>query len=562
MKFIKKITHNISFKKYTYFIIGMLMLMSFTIKSDNDNNFETVKNLDIFYSIYKETDLYYVDEVVPGEIIKKGIDAMLSTLDPYTVYIPESKTEDLKIMTTGQYGGIGAMIRTKGDYTMISQPYADSPAAKAGLFNGDLILEIDGKSIKGKSSEDVSELLRGEPKTILNVKIQRIGTEKPMNFSIEREEIKMKSVPYFTMLDKTTGYIFLNEFTFSAGKEVKEAFETLKKTNNVKVVVLDLRGNPGGLLQEAVKICNFFIDKGNTVVSMKGKAPQMTKTYKTEIEPIDNQVKIIVLVNRGSASASEIVSGCMQDLDRGIIIGQRTFGKGLVQTTRELPYNSILKVTTAKYYTPTERCIQVLDYSHRNEDGSVGNVPDSLKSEYKTKNGRKVYDGGGIEPDIKVEEREISNISANLIIQDIISDYSAYFRSKHQSIDPPDKFKLSEIDYIDFLAFTKSKNFEYKSNSEQILQELIENTKEEKYYQETEKELNELQKKISHNIEKDLQNFKSEIIELIEAEIIANYYYNAGVLIYSLKNDDFVKKAIEVANNENLYNDILKPQKK
>lgn len=544
-------------------IIAILLLYSFSIRleAQSDNSFETIKNLDIFYSIYKEADLYYVDEIVPGEILKKAINGMLQSLDPYTVYIPESQTEDLKIMTTGRYGGIGALIRKKGDYTMISQPYEDSPAAKSGLINGDIILEIDGKSIKGKSSDDVSELLRGEAKTILNLKIQRFGIEKPLNLTIEREEIKLKSVPYFAMLENNTAYIFLNDFTNSAAQEIKDAFINLQKNNKINSLILDLRGNPGGLLQEAVKICNLFMDKGNTVVSMKGKVTQMDKIYKTEIEPIDNKVKIIILVNSGSASASEIVAGCMQDLDRAVVVGQKTFGKGLVQATRELPYNSILKITTAKYYTPTGRCIQVLDYSHRNEDGSVGNVPDSLKSEFKTKNGRKVYDGGGIEPDIKEEESEVSFITVNLVAKDIISDYAVLYRSKHQTIDAPDKFKFSDIDYQDFIKFCEEKNFEYKSNSEEILEELIKETKEEKYYDNALNEILELQKKLQPNISQDLIKFKDEIIYIIENEIIASYYYNKGIIIHSIKNDPVVKKALEIANDDVAYNNILNPKK-
>ena len=555
MNLVKKITkiNLISF-------ILLLINIQFSF-SQNDNNFETVKNLDIFYSVYNETDLYYVDDIVPGDFIKKGIDDMLKHLDPYTVYIPESKIEDLKIMTTGQYGGIGALIRNKGDYTMISQPYEDSPAAKAGLINGDLILEVDGKSIKNKPSDDVSELLRGEPKTMLQLKIQREGVAKPFDVSIERQEIKLKAVPYYTMIDKNTAYIYLVEFTQSAASEVKEAFLALKKTNDIKALVLDLRGNGGGLLQEAVKICNFFIDKGHTVVSMKGKAPQMTKVYKTESEPIDNQMKIAVLVNNGSASASEIVAGCMQDLDRGVIIGQKTFGKGLVQTTRELPYNGMLKITTAKYYTPTGRCIQVVDYLHRNEDGSVGNVPDSLKKEFKTTNGRKVYDGGGIEPDVKIELEMLSFLTTNLILEDIMIDYSAFYRSKHEKIDGPEDFKFSDNDYKDFLAFVKSKKFTYKSNSEEILNELIKEAKEEKYYDIAAKELEELQKKLAPNLDNDLMKFKDEISEMLESEIIENYYYNKGVLIHNIKNDNCIKKAMEIIKDDSQYNNILSGKK-
>ena len=555
-----KIFNHFYFKKTAIILLLAASLMSFT--TSDDNSFETTKNLDLFYSIYKETELYYVDKIVPGEIIKKGIDAMLESLDPYTVYIPESKTEDLKIMTTGEYGGIGALIRKKGDYTAISQPYEDSPAAKAGLINGDVILEIDGKSIKGKNSEEVSELLRGEAKTKLKLKIKRFNNDKDFEVTIEREVIKMKSVPYFSIIDKNTGYIYLSEFTSSAAKEVKDAFTSLQKESNMDCLILDLRGNPGGLLQEAVKICNFFIDKDNLVVSMRGKVKEMDKNFKTTTDAMDSKIKIIVLVNRGSASASEIVAGCIQDLDRGIIVGEKSFGKGLVQSTRPLPYNSILKITTAKYYTPSGRCIQVLDYSHRNEDGSVGDIPDSLKSKFYTKNGRTVYDGGGIEPDVKTKDQEYSFFSANLITQDIISDFSAMYRNKHTSIESADKFNLNENEYNDFVDFVKKSNFKYESKSGLILKELIKETKDEKYYEDSNNELQSLEKKLSPNIETELLKYKPEIIQLIEAEILANYYYNKGVIIYNLRKDITVKEALKYANNNELYNKILKVNEK
>lgn len=555
-----KIFNHFYFKKTAIILLLAASLMSFT--TSDDNSFETTKNLDLFYSIYKETELYYVDKIVPGEIIKKGIDAMLESLDPYTVYIPESKTEDLKIMTTGEYGGIGALIRKKGDYTAISQPYEDSPAAKAGLINGDVILEIDGKSIKGKDSEAVSELLRGEAKTKLKLKIKRFNNDKDFEVTIEREVIKMKSVPYFSIIDKNTGYIYLSEFTSSAAKEVKDAFTSLQKESNMDCLILDLRGNPGGLLQEAVKICNFFIDKDNLVVSMRGKVKEMDKNFKTTTDAMDSKIKIIVLVNRGSASASEIVAGCIQDLDRGIIVGEKSFGKGLVQSTRPLPYNSILKITTAKYYTPSGRCIQVLDYSHRNEDGSVGDIPDSLKSKFYTKNGRTVYDGGGIGPDVKTKDQEYSFFSANLITQDIISDFSAMYRNKHTSIESADKFNLNENEYNDFVDFVKKSNFKYESKSGLILKELIEETKDEKLFEDSNNELQSLEKKLSPNIETELLKYKPEIIQLIEAEILANYYYNKGVIIYNLRKDITVKEALKYANNNELYNKILKVNEK
>ncbi|MDR2010792.1 MAG: S41 family peptidase [Bacteroidales bacterium] len=543
-------------------VLVLIISISFTASRNTDNNFETVKNLDIFYSLYKEVNLYYVDPIVPGDIIKTGIDAMLNSLDPYTVYIPESQTEDLKIMTTGKYGGIGALIRKKDDYTMVTQPYENSPAAKSGVIAGDIILEIDGRTMKDKASEDVSELLRGEPKTKVKLKLKRIGEEKPIEISIEREEIKMNSVPYYGMLEDNIGYIYLNSFTNTAGKEVKDAFTDLKKNNDLNTIVLDLRGNSGGLLIEAVKICNLFVEKGSDIVSMKGKVAQMDKVYNAESNPMDTDIKVIVLVNRGSASASEIVAGCIQDLDRGVIIGQRTYGKGLVQTTRELSYNGILKVTTAKYYTPSGRCIQALDYTHRNEDGSVGNIPDSLISEFKTKNGRTVYDGGGVEPDITVEEKKISNITVALVINDLIFDYANHYKYTHPTIESAGTFKFTDKDYDDFLNFIKNKDFDYKSKTEEALNKLIEESKEEKYYDTAEAELKGLSEKFKRDREKDLMLFKDEIIDIISTEILSKYYYDKGVIIYSLKNDDEVRKAVEIAKNNDSYLKTLNPSKK
>lgn len=562
MKIYRKISRLFkvfSAKTTSLTLILVLFLSSFTVTTDTDNNFETVKHLDIFYSLYKELNLYYVDPIVPGDIIKIGIDAMLKSLDPYTVYIPESQIEDIKFMTTGQYGGIGAMIRKSGDYTVITQPYKDSPADKSGILPGDMILEINEKSIKGMSSDQVSELLRGEPNTMVKIKIKRPGAEDETTIDVKREEIKLKSVPYYGMLDEKTGYIALNDFTNTAAKEVNEAFNKLKSENGITALVLDLRGNPGGLLIEAVKICNLFVPKGETIVSTKGKVAQWDKTYTSTAEPVDTQIKIVVLVDRGSASASEIVAGAIQDLDRGVIVGQRTFGKGLVQTTRELSYNGILKVTTAKYYIPSGRCIQALDYTHRNEDGSVGNVPDSLITEFKTKNGRKVYDGGGVKPDLVVEPEFLSNISTSLLIKNLIFDYSVYYKMKHSTIAPADKFVFTDADYQDFVNWVKDKDFDYKTKSEENLNALIESSKNEKYYDEVFAEIDILTKKLAHDKNKDLMIFKDEIKDLISQEIVVKYYYEQGAIIYGLSRDPEVKEALRILNNDQEYKKVLMP---
>ncbi|PLX07678.1 MAG: peptidase S41 [Marinilabiliales bacterium] len=563
MKRFKNIIKISSQQTATILAIVMFVLMSFTVTRDSkttDNNFETVKNLDIFYTLYKELNLYYVDPIVPGDIIKTGIDAMLISLDPYTVYIPESKVEDLKFMTTGQYGGIGAVIRRKGDYTIIYQPYEGSPALEAGLLAGDIILEIDGKSTKDMPSEQVSELLRGEPETIVELKIERLGEEKPLDVEITRQEIKRNSVPYYGLIEDKIGYIALSSFTNTAGTEVKDALMDLKENHNIESVVLDLRGNPGGLLIEAVKICNMFVDKGELIVSTRGKVAQWDKEYTAFTEPVDTEMKIIVIVNSSSASASEIVAGCIQDLDRGIVLGQRTFGKGLVQTTRELSYNGILKVTTAKYYIPSGRCIQALDYTHRNEDGSVGHIPDSLITEFTTKNGRKVYDGGGVSPDVKIEIEKLSMITSSLIIKDFIFDYANFFKLNNPTISDVDEFKLTDKDFEDFISFISDKDFDYKTKTEQSLDELIEASKDEKYFEDAEEELNILKDKFAHDKEKDLRLFKDEILEQIAQEIILKYYHEKGAIMFGIKNDTEVAKAVELLKNENEYNLILQPK--
>lgn len=543
-------------------IFGLLFLFSININSQNnkpeyDYSFETVKHLDIFYTLYKELNLYYVDPIVPGEIIKTGIDAMLKSLDPYTVYIPETKIEEVRFMTTGQYGGIGALIQKRDDFTMISQPYENSPAQKSGLQAGDIILEINSKSIKGLDTEEVSELLRGEPNTKVILKIKPAGSQETKTLEIIREEIKLKSVPFYGMVEDGIGYINLNDFTNTAAKEVKEAYLDLKKNNNLNTIILDLRGNPGGLLIEAVKICNLFIPKGETVVSTRGKVAQWDKEYKTTAEPIDTQIKVIVVVNNMSASASEIVAGCMQDLDRGVIVGQRTFGKGLVQTTRDISYNTILKVTTAKYYIPSGRCIQALDYSHRNPDGSVGHIPDSIIKEFRTKNGRKVYDGGGVNPDIVIEPEYFSNIATSLIQKNLTFDYAVYFKLKNPEIASPENFKITNEIYNDFVEWLQDKDFDYQTETEIKLNELIQKSKEEKYFELAENEINILKQKFAHDKNKDLQLFKDEISEILAQEIIIKYYYQNGLIKYSLKNDPEIIKAVEIAKNDKEYNKIL-----
>lgn len=527
-----------------------------------DYNFESVKNLDIFHSLYRELYLYYVDQLEPEKLIKTAIDKMLEGLDPYTVYIPENQIEDIKLITTGQYGGIGALIRQDGDYVMITDPYENSPAAKAGIIAGDKILEVDGHSMKGKKSDEVSELLRGEPNTKVKLKMQRMFKDEPIEFQITREEIKLPSVPYYGIIDDGIGYITLSSFTNTAAKEVQEALESMKKSDNIKSLVLDLRSNPGGLLIEAVKICNLFIDAGQEIVSTKGKVSEWDKSYKTTAKPVDKDIKIVVLVNEMSASASEIVSGSIQDLDRGVIVGHRTFGKGLVQTTRNLSYNGMLKVTTAKYYTPSGRCIQALDYSHRNEDGSVGHVPDSLISKFYTKNKREVYDGGGITPDVVVDDSISNTLLTQLALDDMFFKYSVWYRSKHESIgNDPAKFVFSDADYNDFKDFLVREKFDYKSFSEESVEDLIEVAKTENYYDNISKDIENLLAKLKQDKDRDLERYKDEVIKWIVSYIMPRYFYEKGSIMFSINYDEEVKTAIEILKDEKRYNEILSPKK-
>ena len=546
-------------RKYKLLVISILIsavtIISFSFTEDN--YFEISKNLDIYATLLRELNIYYVDEIKPGELMKKGIDDMLESLDPYTNYIPESDIEDFRIMTTGQYGGIGAMIRMKGDYVAISEPYEGKPAQKADLRAGDLVLEVNGVSAKGKKTDEVSKILKGTPGTPVKIVIEREGEKKPIEKTLMREEIKVPSVPYFGMIDDKTGCIKLTGFTENAANEVKAALTELKQNPNFKSLVFDLRGNPGGLLKEAVDIVNLFVEKGQEVVNTRGKVKDWDRSHVAINNPVDLETPLVVLVDRGSASASEIVSGAIQDFDRGVIVGQRTYGKGLVQQTRPLSYNAQLKVTVAKYYIPSGRCIQALDYSHRNEDGSVDKVPDSLITAFKTKNGRIVYDGGGVAPDVTTEPHKYSNIAASLVGKSLIFDYATKYRIVHPSITAAKEFKLSDTEYTDFMAFLDGKEYDYTTKSETTLDELKKIAEQEKYFSDVKPEFEALKIKIAHNKKSDLIKFKDEIDEFLESEIASRYYYQKGRLESLFKTDPEVKKAVEILNDNSKYKSIL-----
>ena len=518
-------------------------------------DFRIAKNLDVFFSLFRELNTFYVDEIDPDKVIKAGIDNMLKTLDPYTVYFPESEADEFAIMTTGKYGGIGSLVRNAGDYVIISEVYKGFPADKAGIKPGDLLKRVDGTSLKGLPTDKVSEKLKGNPGTDINVTIERNGKET--EYPLKREKIVMPPVPYWGMIDSKTGYIRFTNFTQNCIDDVKTALLALKN-NNAQQIILDLRGNPGGLLTEAVEIVNLFVAEGNEVVSTKGKVKQFDEDFKTTKQPVDEKIPLAVVINRGSASASEIVAGAIQDLDRGVIVGQRSYGKGLVQITRPLSYNTQLKVTTAKYYIPSGRCIQARDFSHPNEDGSVGIIPDSLISEFKTKNGRIVKDGGGITPDIEVLPAPLSQIALELFIRNYIFDFATNYYWAHPDIKSPEQFKFTDQDYSDFKTFLLNRKFSYKTSTEESLNELITNAKKEKYYDIHKDLFNDLENDIAHNLDQDLKMFRSEITDLIEDEIISRYFYENGAIAWTIQNDDQLLKARDILNNNEEYNSILK----
>ena len=540
----------------TAIIVIAVSIFSVISFSFIDNDFEYAKNLDIFASMFREVNLYYVDSVDPGKLMKKGIDEMLNSLDPYTNFIPESEKDDYRFMTTGHYGGIGAVIRQKGEYTVISDPYEGYPAQKNGLLAGDIILKIDGLSAQGKKTDEISHKLKGSPGSQVKLLIQRDGNDTPFEKTLTREEIKVKSVPYYGIIRNGIGYIKLNSFTESASSEIAAALKEMKATGNLRGLVLDIRGNPGGLLNEAVNVSNIFIEKGQEIVSTKGKIKENNRVYKSINDAIDKDLPLAVLVNSGSASASEIVSGALQDLDRAVIIGQRTFGKGLVQNTRPLSYNTQLKITTSKYYIPSGRCIQALDYSHRNDDGSVGKIPDSLVTAFKTHTGRTVYNGGGILPDVITSLKKLSNISTSLLNKNIIFDYATYYYRRHPQQAFTD-ITLTDTDFSDFQSFISTKEYDYTTKSEKSLEDLRKNAEEEKYYTDLKSGLDSLQSKLAHNKQDDVIRNKNEIISILEEEIASRYFYQSGRIRESLLHDKEFDKAIDVLIDTGFYSGIL-----
>ncbi|CCY93183.1 MULTISPECIES: S41 family peptidase [unclassified Phocaeicola] len=533
---------------------------------DDDRNFQIAKNLDIFNSIFKELDLFYVDTINPEKMIQNGVNGMLALTDPYTEYYPEEGVSSLKEMITGKYGGIGAAIRyyKKKDRIAIVEPTEGMPAAEAGLKAGDIILSVGGKEmVRGDMkpqdfSSKVSEALRGEPGTSFILKVLRPlkNDSTVMEFKITRKNIRNNPVPYYGILKDSIGYLSLTGFTDNCAKDVKKAFIELKQ-RGAKSLVIDLRDNGGGSLQEAVDIINFFVPKGKEIVVTKGKIRQAAGSFKTQNEPIDTEMPLAVLVNGNTASASEILSGSMQDMDRAVIIGTRTYGKGLVQTTRPLPYNGTLKVTTSKYYIPSGRCIQAIDYAKKNADGSVARIPDSLTTVFHTAAGREVRDGGGIRPDIEVKGDKFPNILFYLLNDDLIFDYATQYCLTHPAITSVDSIQITDADYAEFKKQVKAANFTYDRQSEKMLKTLKEVAEFEGYMEGAADEFKALEQKLNHNLDRDLDYFAKPIKEQIAEEIATRYFYQRGAVMQRLKDDEDLDKAIEVLNSPEKYKEIL-----
>lgn len=525
------------------------------VKAQND--FEIAKNIDIFITVMRELNAKYADEITPGDLTKTAIDAMLASLDPYTNYYPETQIEDVKILTAGHYGGIGALIQQRDKNVIISELYKDCPAQKSGLLPGDVILKIDGKSAEGKTSSDVSSILKGVPGSTLTMEIFRPTKNKKLTFNIERKEIKLPNIPYHGMIDDQIGYIKLDQFTERAGDEVKSAFLDLKK-QGMTGLVLDLRNNGGGLLQEAVKIMNIFVDQNVTIVTTKGKIAEQNNTFKTRMPVTDKEIPVVVLVNEYSASASEIVSGAFQDLDRAVIVGKKSFGKGLVQNIVPLSYNATMKITVSKYYIPSGRCVQKIDYFNKDTLNPGKPIPDSLAQAFKTKNGRTVYDKGGIEPDVYTPEIEASEILLSLVLNNLVFDYANKYFSEHTIIPPANEFTVDEALYADFVNFLKNKNYDYTTETEEVLKDLKESAEADHYFKDIESYYNQMSEQIKRNKAADLQTYKKEISEYLASEIASRYYYQEGRICSQLTSDPDIKEAKSILKDPKRYRSILK----
>ena len=557
---------KISMKKVLISLLMVLIAAPAFAQIDRDHDFKTAKNMDIFNSIYKNLDLMYVDTLDAEEVVGNGIKAMLGSLDPYTTYYPEEKVNELKNMLTGKYAGVGAVVRYNFQLqrVCISEPYENMPAAEVGLKKGDIILSIDNEDMTNKDVAYVSDHLRGDPGTSFILKVKRPSTGKTLKVKVTRRTIQMPFLPYYGMLEGGFGYINFNSFTDNCAKDVRRAFIDLKK-QGARGLVFDLRNNGGGSVSEAVSIINMFLPKGKTVLKMQGKLQRSNKEYKTSVEPVDSVMPMVVLVNGNSASASEIMSGSLQDYDRAIILGTRTYGKGLVQTTMDLPYNGQMKLTTAKYYIPSGRCVQALNYKH-SKGGYVEHVPDSLTKVFYTANGREVRDGGGVKPDVEVKPDSLPNIAFYLAgardSNEVMLNYEVDYIAKHPTIAPAKDFALTDADYEEFKARVLKADFKYDRETEKYLKDLEKLAKFEGYYDDAKPEFEALKKKLSHNVAKDLDYNKEYIKQLLENEIVAAYYFQAGAIQNSLRYDKQIKEAVKLLNSPEEYKKILLPAKK
>lgn len=553
MKKIKNIPKAIRLTLLVLVIGGLSVgLTGYTSK-----NFEIARNLDIFTTLFRELVINYVDEVNPSELIQTGIDEMLYSLDPYTNFIPESQIEDVRFMTTGQYGGIGALIHRRDNRVYVSEPYEGFPAHKAGLYAGDRIIEINGQSVRGLDEEEVRNLLQGQPGTTVSILVEREGEQAPLLKQLERMVVTIDNIPYYGMVDDKTAYIKLTGFTQHAGREVRNALNRLKQSDNPQQVIIDLRGNGGGLLHEAVNITNLFVEKNQLVVSTKGRLADRNTTHRTLNDPMNLDIPLVVLVDRQSASASEIVAGAIQDLDRGVVLGERTFGKGLVQNVVPLSYNAQLKVTIAKYYIPSGRCIQAIDYAQRNEDGSVAMIPDSLKMPFTTRNGRIVYDGGGIEPDVAVERQPLAQVTIALLTQFQVFDFANDFFRRHPSIPPAEEFEITDGIYAEFIEFLDRRGFSYTTESERRLERLREAALHESYYESIRNDFTELQEQLLHNKAQDLHTFRPEIARFLKEEIATRFYFQKGRVLASLGSDPEVNEALRLFSDKSRFRTLL-----
>lgn len=524
-----------------------------------DNHFEVSKNLEIFNSLVKEMEMFYVDTIDVEKTVRRGIDAMLGGLDPYTEYIPEQEMGDFKQLVTGEYGGIGAYIRQRNEKgnVMIIEPFEGMPAAEAGLKAGDVILAIDTTKVSSFTNDKVSELLKGVPNSKMTLTIQRPGEKKPRKFDIIRKQVQINQVTWYGVRGDSVGYIYLTSFTDKCAQEVKDAFLDLRDNHHVKSLILDLRNNGGGVLESAVQIVSMFVPKGSVVLSTKSKHAQMDRTYRTSSEPIDTVMPLAVLINGNSASAAEIVSGSLQDMDRAVLIGQRSYGKGLVQSTRDLPYNGSLKVTISKYYIPSGRCIQQLDYTHRKADGSVAAIPDSLTKVFYTAKGRPVRDGGGVRPEFEVKEDKLPTMMYYLAVDTVFCDFVTNWVQQHPTIPPVEEFSISDADFEAFKAYAKEKGFTYDRQSEKVLKNLKEVAEFEGYLEGDSTWFKTLETKLTPNLDRDFDRFKKEVTRMLESEIVKRYYYQKGELLASLKDDKVLEKALEVLANRALYQQTL-----